>query len=64
MIQRNYKMNNKTRWRLYYWMLVKLWLYQNFYNLYYYNFRLMVADLSKQQDVDDEPKTIQQIELV
>ena len=45
-------------------MLVKLWLYQNFYNLYYYNFRLMAADLSKQQDVDDEPKTIQQIELV
>ena len=28
------------------------------------NFRLIAADLSKQQDVDDEPKTFQQIELV
>ena len=28
------------------------------------NFRLIAADLSKQQDVDDEPKTIQQIEPV
>ena len=50
MIQGNKKINNRTRWRLHYWMFVEIWL--------------IAVDLSRQKESDADPQLIQQIELV
>ena len=44
-------------WILYYWIFVRLWLYKNHY-------RLIAVDLSRQKELDADPKAIQQIEFV
>ena len=44
-------------WILCYWIFVRLWLYKNHY-------RLIAVDLSRQKELDADPKAIQQIEFV
>ena len=38
-------------------MLIRLWIIKNYY-------RLIAVDLSRQKELDADPKTIQQIEFV
>ena len=56
-IWRNWKTKNRARWRLHYWMFIRLWLYKNHY-------RVIAVDFSKQKEVDADPKAIQKIEFV
>ena len=48
---------SRLKWRLYYQMFVRLWLYKNYY-------RLTVFDLSKQKESDADMKAVQQKHFV
>ena len=56
-IQRNKKVNDTTRWRLYQRMFVGLWICQKHH-------RLITVDLSGQKEWHADPKVIQQIEFI
>ena len=50
-------MNNRTKRRLYYWILLDYEYVKN-------NYALIVVDLSRKKELDTDPKAIQQIEFV
>ena len=60
MIQRNQKFNSRARWRSDYMMFVGLWLH----HWIIIHYRLIAVDLSRQKELDADPKAFQHIEFV
>ena len=58
MIWRHQEINNRTRWRLHYWIFIRWWLYKK------KHYRSKAVNLSRKKELDADPKAIQQIEFV